>query len=120
LLDPLAPFPFPFPFRLVSCKEWESDRTGESEYELCRRMGLHDFDARRSVDPPLFAAQKLESGVVLPGVSGWLFARDREEEEVGTACFAAWMRRFVVPRVFVDPLRAEQTITSLWSSRYLL
>jgi hypothetical protein len=70
-------------------------------------------------DPPLLADQKLESGVAVPGVSGWLFARDLEAE-LGTACIAAWIRRFVVPRVFVDPLRAEHTKTSLLSSRYCL
>lgn len=33
---------------------------------------------------------------------------------------AALSRRFVVPRAFVEPERAEQTMASLWSSRKLL
>ena len=78
-----------------------------------------DFEKPRSGEPVLMEAEKLERGVALPGVSPWLFALDLEEE-LGTACLAAWMRRLVVPRVFVEPLRAEQTMASLCWSRYFL
>lgn len=69
-------------------RDWESDLVGDSEYEPFRpnRTGLLDIDR---YDPPLFAAQKLDNGVEVPGVSGWLLALDLEAEDEGTACLAA-------------------------------
>ncbi len=53
------------------------------------------------------------AGDIVPGVSDGLLVRCKASE-------AAFSRRFVVPKAFVDPDRAEQTIATLCWSRYSL
>jgi hypothetical protein len=81
--------------------------------------GEHDSDPERAVrkrlvDMPGEASG--EVGVEKPFVGG------AEEEEGGgersSASDAARRSKFVVPRDFVEPDRAEQTMASFWSSRY--
>lgn len=82
---------------------------GESDLgeDLLRGLGL------RVPDMNLAKGSLGDTGVMKPGVSDVLVERCN-------ACDAACKSRFVVPNDFVEPERAEHTMTTLCWSRYSL
>lgn len=72
-----------------------------------------DFPGLVNGDWYCVSLERALAGETVPGVSDTLFERF-------SASPAALRRRFVVPRALVEPERAEQTIATLYWSKYSL
>ena len=120
--------PFPFTPRPNAAETAPNDGDANPEklpFTLPFPAGVSIPDANPYPNPFPYPSPKPFPYVLpKPGTPPTRLREEREEREEGEgrwrASSAARRRRLVVPRAFVDPERAEQTMATLCWSRYCL